>query len=694
MLNKFINILGKTVFGHSWRGLLFTALFAINIPPFGGAWNDLYFGSFASAQWKAYPSYYEPTEIEQAGDGTLYVLASGGLYSYNPTDHQLTTYDKTTALSDCGILHIAWCQTARRLVVIYDNYNIDLLSPNGNVVNMPAYMNTSMTVDKTVNSIDVAGRYAYLATAFGIIQINVANAEFTNTYNLGFRVDYSYVDGNYLYAASSTSGLYRGLMSDNLLDPSQWTRTSGYTARPKTMDADLLATVRTLNPGGPKYNYFGFLKFHNNKLFSAGGGWNAALDLGRAGTVQVLDNGDWTVYEDDIASRTGYDYVDLQSLDIDPTDENHVYAGGRTGLYEFNNGRLTNAYTVSTDGLASALGNDRNYVYVFGVLFDNSGSLWCLNGSNDQGKSILELSRDHSWTSHHHGELVYNGATLRAMQSPIHDSGGNLWFTNNHWERPALVCYNPSTDNIRVFTSFINEDGTTLTLNNGARCVAEDKDRNIWIGTERGPLMLEPSQMTADEPVFTQVKVPRNDGTDYADYLLSDVDVTSIVIDNANRKWFGTNGFGVYLISSSNITQLQHFTSENSPLVSNNIESMALDEATGELFIGTDKGLCSYTTPVPSPGEGMTKDNVYAYPNPVRPDYRGAITITGLDDNADVKIMTASGALVNEGTASGGQYRWYGLDRDGKRVASGVYMVAVATAAGEKGVVCKIAIVN
>lgn len=121
---------------------------------------------------------------------------------------------------------------------------------------------------------------------------------------------------------------------------------------------------------------------------------------------------------------------------------------------------------------------------------------------------------------------------------------------------------------------------------------------------------------------------------------------------------------------------------------------MALDEATGELFIGTDKGLCSYTTPVPSPGEGMTKDNVYAYPNPVRPDYRGAITITGLDDNADVKIMTSSGALVNEGTASGGQYRWYGLDRDGKRVASGVYMVAVATAAGEKGVVCKIAIVN
>ena len=90
----------------------------------------------------------------------------------------------------------------------------------------------------------------------------------------------------------------------------------------------------------------------------------------------------------------------------------------------------------------------------------------------------------------------------------------------------------------------------------------------------------------------------------------------------------------------------------------------------------------------------MTKENVWAYPNPVRPGYTGPITITGIKNGATVKIVTSSGSLVNEGSAENGQYKWYGLDRNGQRVASGVYMVEIATSEGDKGMVCKIAIVN
>lgn len=167
-----------------------------------------------------------------------------------------------------------------------------------------------------------------------------------------------------------------------------------------------------------------------------------------------------------------------------------------------------------------------------------------------------------------------------------------------------------------------------------------------------------------------------------------------ISLSTTNRKWIATNGNGVYLISADNIHQLQHFTADNSPLLSNIVHSVIVNEQTGEVFFGTENGLCSYTTPSVATNEGMTKNTVYAYPNPVKPDYTGAITITGLDEDADVKIVTSSGALVYEGKANNGQYRWYGLDRDGKRVASGIYMVEVATAEGEKGVVCKIAIVR
>lgn len=648
----------------------------------------------SNAQWKAYLSYYSPTEIEQAGDGTLYVLASGGLYSYNPTDQQIITYDKTTVLTDCGISHIAWCQAAKRLVIIYDDYNVDLLSPNGNVVNMPAYMNTSMTTDKTINSIDIAGQYAYLSTPFGIVQINVSDASFTNTYNLGFRVDYSYVDGNYLYAASSTNGLYRGLMTANLLDPSLWTRTAGYTARPKTIDADLLATVETLNPGGPKYNHFGQMRFKYGNLYTVSGGYGPALELNYSGTVQVLKgNGNWQIYQDNLPNITNHNYVDNLCIDIDPIDTSRVLVGGRTGLYEFRSGRYSREYNVDNSPLLSAAGTSKDYVLVEGITFDSSGNLWVLN-SGVSRQSLFELTQQGEFVSHHSATFVSpdNNLSLYSMISPYIDSRNILWFANQHWYTPGLFCYNINNGQAAAYTTITNEDGTSYNIT--AKAVAEDRDHNLWVGTVQGPFMLETGEMDSDNPIFTQVKVPRNDGTDYADYLLSGVDINSIVIDKANRKWFGTGGNGIYLISSDNIHQLQHLTKDNSQLLSDNITSLALNEETGEMFIGTDKGLCSYTSRIPNSGEGMTKDNVYAYPNPVRPDYSGAITITGLDDDADVKIVTSSGALVNEGTASNGQYRWYGLDSSGKRVASGVYMVEVATAEGEKGVVCKIAIVR
>lgn len=158
--------------------------------------------SAQTGKWKSYLSYYNPTEIETAGSNMLYVLASNSLYSYNKSDKSLQTYDKTTVLNDCGIAHIAWCQKAKRLLIVYENQNIDLLEQNNNVVNIVDYKNKSMTSDKTVYSINISGNYAYLATGFGIIKLNVADAEISDTYQLGFKVDYSYVQNGYLYAAS------------------------------------------------------------------------------------------------------------------------------------------------------------------------------------------------------------------------------------------------------------------------------------------------------------------------------------------------------------------------------------------------------------------------------------------------------------------------------------------------------------
>lgn len=129
-------------------------------------------------------------------------------------------------------------------------------------------------------------------------------------------------------------------------------------------------------------------------------------------------------------------------------------------------------------------------------------------------------------------------------------------------------------------------------------------------------------------------------------------------------------------------------------MLSNTVFSLAINNATGEVFIGTDKGLCSYMSEAVTPNEEMTKDNIYAYPNPVRPGYAGKITITGLTMDADVKITSSNGSLVHQGRSTAGTYQWDGCDKNGKPVASGIYMVQTATANGKKGTVCKIAIVR
>lgn len=649
----------------------------------------------AHAQWKSYQSYYEPTQIETANDGMLYVLASGGLFSYNANDQEVRTYDKTTVLSDCDITHIAWCKAAKKLIIVYDDYNIDLLSQNDEVVNLPAYMNTSMTVDKSVHSVDIYGNYAYISTGFGIIKLNVTESSFTDTYQLGFRVDYCYIDGKYIYAASSSNGLYRAPLTANLLNPSQWSRVGNFTSRNKNMDADKLATVNKVKPEGPKYNHFGFMKMHKGKLYSCNGNMNY-----EPGCVQVFDGDKWTIYQDDMSSVIDFRYEDVMSIDIDPRDDNHVMAGTRSGVYEFYDGKLLKLWNHKNSPIEMFDKKSAAYELVFSVMYDKDGNLWALN-SQAPTQSIIEYTKDGQWISHQQKDLMKlkylfpEPQSIGRMKGLMTDSRNLTWFVNDYFDVPSFYIYQSETNSLKSFLApFVNEDGTEIQPIWYVHTIVEDKEQNMWLGTDRGPFMLPANQINASSPVYNQIKVPRNDGTNYADYLLSGVDTRCIYVDNNNHKWFGTTGNGLYIIDSDNITTLAHFTKENSKLPSDNIVSLAYNESDGKMYIGTDKGLCSYTAHLADNSEGMTKDNVWAYPNPVRPGYNGPITITGLLNKASVKIVTTNGTLVDEGIADNGEYKWYGLDRDGRRVESGIYMVEVATNEGEKGVVCKIAIVN
>ena len=651
----------------------------------------------ATGTWKNYMAYSNVQWIEKGGN-MLYVLASNDLYSYNEKDNSIQTFDKVNGLNDTDIEFIAWNNVAKCLVIAYSDQNIDLLTQKGEIISLSDYYRKTMTANKKINNLYIEGQYCYVSTGFGILKINVSKAEISDTYNLGFNVNYTYIEGNYIYASSNTNGLFRALLSDNLLDRNNWQWVGNYVAQNKTIAPELLEKVKALQPGGPKYNRFFFMQYLNNRLYTTGGAFEpGAIGLNQPGTIQVLKNGEWDIYQDELDKITGYYYHDMNCLAVDPKNPEHVFAGGRAGLYEFLNGKLKRYFNKDNSLLRPSvhkgieLGND--YVVIQGLVFDRKNNLWILN-SGTKTTSLLKLSPDGTMTDYSKPELMNKGLSLHVMRRPILDSRGLIWFINSHYEAPGLFCYNPETDKLNVYNNFKNQDGSSIMVIQ-MRCVVEDAYQNIWVGTNVGPLRLTTEQMkNPSEAIFEQIKIPRNDGTNLADYLLAGVDISCMAIDGGGRKWFGTNGNGVYLISADNMKQVQHFLSDNSKLISNNIESIAINDKTGEVFIGTDKGLCSYMSDATKPSDNPGGEETYAYPNPVRPNYTGLITVVGLAFNSDVKIVTTNGVLVAKGTSNGGTFTWDGNDLNGKRVASGVYMVQTSDQEGNNGTVCKIAIVN
>lgn len=665
--------------------------------------------------WRLYQSFNNITEISPAGN-MCFALASGSLFAYNTTTSETSTYDKTNSLSDNNITHIRWSATTKQLVITYESSNIDLLNTNGSVVNVADLYLKSTTKDKTINHIYCDGNYAYLSLGFGVMKLDIRRGVIADTYQLDFNIAYSYTKDGYIYAASKEKGMFRGKLSDNLLDKNSWQHTGDYTALKDdrlnvqdattklwwTKNSDGKLTYYSVDnegkkeyktegvlPEGPASNRFYKLYMHGGKLYSVAGLWGQEKDGNYPGEVHVWNGTNWSEFEQPTKEVLGHRYIDLLCMDFDPKKEGHVMVGAKSGMYEFQDGKFVKAYGMDNSPLQSGI-NSKNYTIVSSIMYEDNGDLWVLNSlANDP---ILKYSQSSdTWKVFKHKETIASEGQYNLTSLFKSNTNKYMWFVNNHWEKNYLYAYDYSSDALAKFgPEFTNEDNTVLKPI-FVFCTAEDRNGNIWIGTKSGPLYITPSDFQSG--MFTQHKVPRNDGTNLADYLLSDIETRCITVDGANRKWIGTSN-GVFLISDDCNTQVKHFTTDNSPLLSNLVHDIMVDPNSNNVYIATDNGLCSYANDATQPSENMEKDNVYAYPNPVGPDYTGNITIVGLSYNADVKIVTSNGTLVNQGRSIGGSYQWNGCDTKGKRVASGVYMVEAATENGEKGTVTKIAIIK
>lgn len=434
----------------------------------------------AIGDWKAYMSYHDVQEVEQAGN-LIFVQASNSLYAYNKNDQSIQTFSKTDYLSDCDIQHIGYNNSAKRLLILYNNSNIDLMNvSNFEVTNLSDYYTASTTGDKAVNDIYMYGKYAYMSNGFGIIKINIVDGEVSDTYNLGFKVNWCEIKNNRIYAYSETNGQYSALLSQNLLDKNNWSKVGNYTAPQKEDKSGLRQTVSTLQPGGPKYNNFGFMKFDNGQLYTCGGGYNVLQDLRRPGCIQLLNNQEWNIYEDNFHEAAGNpSYEDINCIDFNPLHPDTLFACGRTGLYKFANGKFIKHYTYDNSPLVSVFGSDKNYVVVQGLTFDREGRLWLINSMNKE-KNLLTYQNG-TWTALSQNEL----STLPNMSHLLIDSRNILWFSNDNWQNPAFYRYDIENNKLYSTTSFINQDDTKLTTYR-LKDIKEDRLHNIWLATDAG----------------------------------------------------------------------------------------------------------------------------------------------------------------------------------------------------------------
>jgi len=451
---------------------------------------------------------------------------------------------------------------------------------------------------------------------------------------------------------------------------------------------------------GPNTNAGYCMYAIHDKLYTAAGGrW--AVDWGRPGRINIYDGSTWRgINEGTIGERvsTHHPPRDISSLAVDPKDPGHFFAAayGR-GVYEFHNygdDGIDHYITDTinhTNTLREALPKIDiwNYTRTDGATMDEQGNFWVLNATSFSYPLHI-VTPDGKW---HALNLRSGGANL-TMETPagIWTDKRNKncrWMFDQRGNTKGIILMDDggtptdeSDDYCLKRETFEDQNGN-LIAPTIFRCWAQDRTNRVWIGTEKGLFTLDPNTDFFKTNACRRIIIPRNDGTGLGDYLLGNEMINCIAADGGNRIWIGTGGSGLYLIEDDTIT-VAHFTENNSVLPSNTVQSIAIMPKTGEVFVGTDKGIVSYRSDASEPQPSMS--GAYAYPNPVRPDYGGLISITGLTENTTVNILDSGGNLVCKTRSNGGTAVWDGKLADGRRATPGVYTALCNSTSGHAAV--------
>ncbi|RYY86546.1 MAG: hypothetical protein EOO15_14255 [Chitinophagaceae bacterium] len=438
-------------------------------------------------------------------------------------------------------------------------------------------------------------------------------------------------------------------------------------------------TPEFYKPNGPEGTASGEMIVSNGVVYAAAGSVNASWNYqyNRNGIYQYKE-GTWTNYNQ--FHLPALDTVmDLLSVAVDPRDETFWGGSYGGGLVHYTG---TNALTIykQNSPIAPTIGDPTSY-RVSGLAFDYYNNLWVANYGASQFLHVLKT--DGTWSSFQPPFSLNENALAQL----VIDEEGTIWGLSPKGN--GVIAFNPGAD--------INNrsDDRWRLLRPGSGngnlpageplCLAKDRTGAIWVGTTDGVGIIQ-----CGSAIFqnceTLLPIVQGDNG-FANYLFKGEEVRSIAVDGADRKWIATRN-GLWLISPEGDKRLLHFTEENSPLLSNDVLRVAIDGASGEVFVSTAKGICSFRATATEGKEDYS--SLQVFPNPVPPGYSGPIAIRGLKEGSYVKITELNGRLVYQTRSFGGQAIWNGADYRGKAAASGVYLVLVTEEGQQEKAVGKI----
>lgn len=752
-----------------------------------------------SDSWEDFFSYNNVKDFVKV-DGIIYALTDNAVFTFNENTTEIDKFSSVQGLSGETTSAIHFNATFNRLVIGYENGLIEVIDENGAITNSSDIINFNQSGLKKINHIAEFGNTLYLATPFAIVEYDIENLEFGDTFFIGngsssLEINAIEIIDNTIYAVTKEGLFSADATSNTLIDFNNWTQqfsgrdfndisvlnnqifvsensvlyqlnneqlnlqrnfnepiksltasslhlSVSLASKAIVLDTQLrqLAEFTTtlefgftlttsfftdgeiylgteefgilkgsisntnyeeIHPEGPLSNSVFNIAVKDNNLWVVYGGYNLTYTpVGTQKGYSHFNGGNWINTKLDPSMP----FSDLSYISIDPNAENRVFISsfGSTndanstltgGLLEIENDELKVFYNQLNSPLKSIETSNPSVITIriSGTAFDNEGNLWVTNiGVPNE---LKKLSSTGQWSSFNISSAK-TSPSFGLSEVDI-DRSGNIWFGSRG---NGVIAFNNSINSAKSLIATPNlGDLPDANVNS----VAIDRSNRVWIGTRTGMVVFRRASNIFTSTVLNAEPVIIEDNG-IGERLLGDQFVNSIEIDGADNKWFGTDSGGVIYTNPSGLRTISNFSKENSPLPSNKVLKIKVDDTNGKVYFATDKGIVAYKSNVAPFGEFLGE--VYAYPNPALKQHN-IITIAGrngtsLPKGTNVKILDVAGNLVYETNViegqelQGGKVVWNKRNLAGRSVSSGVYIVLLTNEDASETSTTKIAIVN